>query len=73
MNEQELKSMIENILTDMTSKDSQTSAKTNLSNNDNADTTNNDNKDLGEVLDDITQIDLKKQFLVPHPHDKEGY
>lgn len=73
MNEQELKSMIENILTDMTSKDPQASAKTNLSKNDNADNTNNDNKESGEALDDITQIDLKKQFLVPHPHDKEGY
>ena len=25
------------------------------------------------MLDDITKIDLRKQFLVPHPHDREGY
>ncbi|MDR0922144.1 MAG: ethanolamine ammonia-lyase subunit EutC [Lactobacillales bacterium] len=25
------------------------------------------------ILDDITEIDLRKQLLVPHPHDKEGY
>ncbi|HIW71457.1 MAG TPA: ethanolamine ammonia-lyase subunit EutC [Candidatus Levilactobacillus faecigallinarum] len=71
MNEQDLKSMIENILSDMTdekkSNNTTNGATTSVSDN-NADNTVSDG-----VLDDITEIDLKKQFLVPHPHDREGY
>lgn len=29
--------------------------------------------DEGECLDDITEIDLRKQLLVPEPADREGY
>ncbi|WP_373994957.1 ethanolamine ammonia-lyase subunit EutC [Paenibacillus thiaminolyticus] len=29
--------------------------------------------DSGECLDDITEIDLRKQLLVPEPADREGY
>lgn len=30
-------------------------------------------EDSGECLDDITEIDLRKQLLVPEPADREGY
>ncbi|WP_024746432.1 ethanolamine ammonia-lyase subunit EutC [Levilactobacillus namurensis] len=72
MNEQDLKSMIENILSDMT--DDKKSATTNNGTGSvTSGTSENDSTISDGILDDITKIDLKKQFLVPHPHDREGY
>lgn len=34
---------------------------------------NTEEADSGECLDDITEIDLRKQLLVPEPEDREGY
>ncbi|QLE64361.1 Ethanolamine ammonia-lyase light chain [Furfurilactobacillus rossiae] len=63
MNESELKSMIQNILTEITDEQSKAASSKSTDTNDVSD----------EVLPDISEIDLKKQFLVPNPHDKEGY
>lgn len=63
MNEPELKNMIQNILAEITDEQSKTASSNSTDTNDASD----------EVLPDISDIDLKKQFLVPNPHDKEGY
>lgn len=73
MDEKDLKSMIENILADMTD-DKKTAATTTATDTRAAATpTTNDSTVSGDVLDDITKIDLKKQFLQDDPHDREGY
>ena len=71
MNEAELKSMIENILQDMTSQDASKKSDDASS----TPTTEASTATVVEdkVLPDITKIDLRKQFLVPHPHDEKGY
>lgn len=66
MDEQELKNMVKNILTEMTNQEENTESQSKDS-----EPTTNENSD--QVLDDITKIDLRKQFLVPHPHDRDGY
>ncbi|WP_367296957.1 ethanolamine ammonia-lyase subunit EutC [Loigolactobacillus coryniformis] len=71
MNEQDLKSMIENILSEMTDKGKKTEDSTVSASDSKPNTAEAIKSD--EVLDDITKIDLRKQFLVPHPHDREGY
>ncbi|MBV0929576.1 ethanolamine ammonia-lyase subunit EutC [Lentilactobacillus sp. IMAU92037] len=75
MNEEDLKTMIEGILTDMTSGkgSSEKKAISNTQGSNIASGTTAGSVASGEVLDDITKIDLRKQFLVPHPHDREGY
>lgn len=68
MNEQELKSMVEKLLGEMVGKAV------------NKETIENTvEKCMGSVsvddgcLEDITEIDLKKQLLIDNPHDAEGY
>lgn len=69
MNENELKSMVEKLLGEMIGK---------------VDTSSNNNKDVFSAvsttmvdengcIDDITEIDLRKQLLVTNPKDKAGY
>ncbi|SFB28374.1 ethanolamine ammonia-lyase subunit EutC [Clostridium frigidicarnis] len=68
MNEQELKSMVEKLLGEMVGK---AVSKETIE--------NTVEKCVGSVIDndgcleDITEIDLKKQLLVENPHDAEGY
>ncbi|WP_300563105.1 ethanolamine ammonia-lyase subunit EutC [Companilactobacillus sp.] len=70
MNEQDLKAMIENILSDVTAGNT---SDNNTSSQATATTTDTSSEVSGEVLDDITKIDLKKQFLVPNAADRDGY
>lgn len=69
MNENELKSMVEKLLGEMIGK---------------VDTSSNNNKDVFSTvsatmvdengcIDDITEIDLRKQLLVTNPKDEAGY
>lgn len=72
MDEKDLKSMIENILADMTEDKKPAATQTTSSSTASAPTTN-DSTVSDDVLEDITKIDLKKQFLQDDPHDREGY
>ncbi|WP_214463936.1 ethanolamine ammonia-lyase subunit EutC [Levilactobacillus brevis] len=72
MDEKDLKSMIENILADMTEdkkSDTTAIADANLVKSD----PTNGSTVTDDVLEDITKIDLKKQFLQDNPHDRNGY
>ncbi|CAM2787646.1 ethanolamine ammonia-lyase subunit EutC [Levilactobacillus brevis] len=72
MDEKDLKSMIENILADMTEdKKSDTTAIADANPVKSAPT--NGSTVTDDVLEDITKIDLKKQFLQDNPHDRNGY
>ncbi|MBB1079451.1 ethanolamine ammonia-lyase subunit EutC [Limosilactobacillus sp. STM2_1] len=72
MDEQQIKSMIQNILENMT--DGSQSSNYDNEINDNQETVSTSSEvEHGKVLPDITKIDIKKQFLVPNPHDKKGY
>lgn len=68
MNEQELKTMVEKLLGEMIGKVSSESVKEKV-----IEQTNCALVDEDGCIDDITEIDLKKQFLVENPKDKEGY
>lgn len=82
MNEQELKAMIEAILSDMAPKDAGSAATVAAPAQDaavpadlnsfNAKPTAQCDVEDGEI-DDITEIDLRKWLLVPNPHDRDGY
>lgn len=67
MNEKELKSMVEKLLQDMLGNSS--------TSNSNGSTKSNSNSyiDSDGCIDDITEIDLRKQLLVHNPKDREGY
>ncbi len=67
MNEKELKSMVEKLLQDMLSNSS--------ASNSNVSTKSSSNSyiDNDGCIDDITEIDLRKQLLVHNPKDREGY
>ena len=73
VNENELKSLIENILKDMVVEKKEETKEENVE---------RESRIKEEVacqvseegcIDDITEFDIKKQLLVPEPHDKEGY
>lgn len=68
MNEQELKIMVEKLLGEMIGKVASESVKENV-----RDEINCALSDENDCIGDITEIDLKKQFLVDNPKDKEGY
>lgn len=68
INEKELKLMVEKLLTEMINKDS------------NADVVEKTIEKCVEALgvedgclDDITEVEIRKQLLVPEPEDREGY
>lgn len=74
MNEKELKSMIESILTDMVTGEKEPVA-TPVAKSEptqqmpvTATTTVEDG-----MIDDITEVDIRKALYVPDPHDREGY
>lgn len=74
MNEKELKSMIESILNDMVTGEKEPVA-TPVAKNEptqqmpvTATTTVEDG-----MIDDITEVDIRKALYVPDPHDREGY
>ncbi|MFD3260369.1 ethanolamine ammonia-lyase subunit EutC [Paenibacillus lentus] len=87
MNEKDLKSMIESILMEMVGDKPEEAAKSastktptqqasvnpvssgHLQNK----TAVDEQEDIGECLDDITEINLRKLLLVPEPADREGY
>lgn len=65
MNEKDIQSLIENIVNKVVQEQGITSAS-NTSN-----TTNDNGADF--IVDDITEIDLKKDLKVKNPHNKEAY
>lgn len=86
MNEKELKSMIESILMEMVGGKSEGFAKAvsekvpvhqgvanSASGQLHNKTIEKEHVDNGGCLDDITEINLRKQLLVPDPADREGY
>lgn len=73
VNENELKSLIENILKDMVGETKE-ETKVEKIESSKVDTEQVACQVCDEgCLDDITEFDIKKQLLVPEPHDKEGY
>jgi ethanolamine ammonia-lyase small subunit len=80
MNEQDLKNMIENILAEMVGAKKH-EASGNAPVNDQPQAVGSlqpvnipqDTEADGEILEDITEIDLRKQLLVENPEDREGY
>ena len=68
MNENELKSMVEKLLGEMIGK-----VNTSSNNKDVFSTISNTMVDENGCIDDITQIDLRKQLLVINPKDEAVY
>ncbi|SFA99163.1 ethanolamine ammonia-lyase subunit EutC [Clostridium frigidicarnis] len=68
MNELELKGMVEKLLSEMIGNVSQDTIKESTIR-----PISNTLVDDNGCIDDITEIDLKKQFLVVNPKDREGY
>lgn len=68
MNELELKGMVEKLLSEMIGNVSQDTIKESTIR-----PISNTLVDENGCIDDITEIDLKKQFLVVNPKDREGY
>lgn len=68
VSENELKKLVEQLLLEMTSKAnvSNTEAKC-----DKVECKNNIDED--GIIDDITEVDIKKQLLIPNPADANGY
>lgn len=87
MNEKDLKSMIESILMEMVGDKPEGAAKsataTIPSGQSGVHSVSSgrvpnhkaveERADIGEYLDDITEINLREQLLVPDPEDREGY
>lgn len=67
MNEKELKSMVEKLLQDMLNSGSTSTYSENVKSN------SDSYIDSNGCIDDITEIDLRKQLLVHNPKDREGY
>lgn len=68
MNEQDIKSMVESILNELVNKTDQPAANSKAALSSPTATTIEDG-----FLDDITEVDLRKQLLVPEPNDRDGY
>lgn len=66
MNEQDIKKIVENLVMEMVGQESQSNSQINYY-------PPKPEVEEGGYIDDITAIDLKKQLLVDHPADKEGY
>lgn len=71
MNEQDLRRMVEQLVEQMVGKDGNTSVTTAVPSSTNRNT--NTQIDHDGWIPDITEIDLKKQFLVENAVDKEAY
>lgn len=70
MDTKELKQIIESVLTEMNISESQINPSTEQNLKKSCDSTTGIE---GGILDDITEIDIKKQYLVENPADKEGF
>ncbi|MHA6252449.1 ethanolamine ammonia-lyase subunit EutC [Oceanobacillus sp. CAU 1775] len=69
VNEKELKSLIENILHDIVNgNDSQAASLTNSNN-----VSSSSTAVLDKQLPDISEVEIRKELLVPEPFDKDGY
>lgn len=67
VNEKELKSMVEKLLTEMINKGNEEAVEKTIKKS-------VETFDVEDgILDDITEIEIKKQLLVPEPEDREGY
>ncbi|QOT00176.1 ethanolamine ammonia-lyase subunit EutC [Brevibacterium sp. JNUCC-42] len=81
MNEKDLKSMIENILSQMMDSPKEAVASQEVVSQEivtqamatSAQQLNEETVISEEFLDDITEVDLKGQLLIPDPEDREGY
>lgn len=81
MNEKDLKSMIENILSQMMDSPKEAVATQQVVSQEivtqamatSAQQLNEESDISEECLDDITEVDLKGQLLIPDPEDREGY
>lgn len=72
--ENALRSMIVSILEDMTKNDQEIDINVIEEKINNKPEIKEVKPDVSdEILDDITEVDIKKQFLVPNPVDREGY
>lgn len=67
INEKELKSMVEKLLAQMVSNGSEETVEKIIKKS----TETFDTED--RYLDDITEVEIRKQLLVPEPEDREGY
>lgn len=70
MDTKELKQIIESVLTEMNISESQINPSTEQNLKKSCDSMTGIE---GGILDDITEIDIKKQYLVENPADKEGF
>lgn len=70
MDTKELKQIIESVLTEMNISESQINPSTEQNLKKSCDSMTGIE---GGILDDITEIDIKKQYLVENPNDKEGF
>lgn len=70
MDTKELKKIIESVLTEMNISESQINPSTEQNLKKSCDSMTGIE---GGILDDITEIDIKKQYLVENPADKEGF
>lgn len=68
MNEQDIKSMVESILSELVNKADQPAKSNEAAPISQTATTVEDG-----FIDDITEVDLRKQLLVPQPNDRDGY
>ncbi|QDX94402.1 Ethanolamine ammonia-lyase light chain [Brevibacillus laterosporus] len=76
MNEKDLKSMIENILSQMMDSPKEAVATQEIVTQAMATSAQQLNEETvisEEFIDDITEVDLKGQLLIPDPEDREGY
>ncbi|MEG0387133.1 MAG: ethanolamine ammonia-lyase subunit EutC [Niameybacter sp.] len=78
MNEQDLRKMVEQLVDQMIGKETTISSgiettKTTIPTSQNESSYNASHIDRSGCIDDITAVDLKKQFLVKNAKDKEAY
>jgi ethanolamine ammonia-lyase small subunit len=66
VNEKELKVLIENILQDIVQGNESKTTNRSDSGNENSST-------LEKHVEDISEVNIRKNLLVPKPHDREGY
>lgn len=72
VDEKELKSLIENIVHEMVG-DTATSTQTQHSTNEKTESQTNSNGLTDGMIPDISEVQIKKDLLVPNAHDEESY
>lgn len=73
MNEKELKTMIESILNDMVTGNAATTPAADEVVEKAVSAVQTAPVIEAGMIDDITEVDIRKELLVPDPHDREGY